>query len=172
MRTNIGQKMFAAGVCLCLSATLVAGASHADLAALLKDLKGWQAEPATSMAMDVGGDTLTTATRSYAKGEATFSATVVVSKGAYTQSKMMDMKFESSAVKVQVATIDGFKAQTTYTSADKSGILIVVLDKNDKTSRGALATFAFNGMSEADALALAKQFDWKKLQAAAQAINK
>jgi len=172
MRSNIGRKMIATGVCLCMSAALVWGADHKALAALLKDLQGWHAEPATSMTMDAGGDTLTTATRSYAKADANFSATVVISKGAYTQSKMMDMKFDSGVVKVQVRTIDGFKVQTTYTSADKSGILIVVLDKNDKTSRGALATFAFNGISEADALALAKQFDWKKLQTTAQAINK
>ncbi len=171
MRTNNGQRMIIAGVCICMSAALLFGAGHNALAALLKDLKGWQAEPATSMAMDAGGDTMTTATRSYTKGDTTFSATVVVSKGAYTQSKMMDMRFESDGVKVQVSTIDGFKVQTTYTSADKSGALIVGLVKNDKTSRGALATFAFNGMSEADALALAKQFDWKKLQAAALAIG-
>ena len=172
MHMNIGQRLSMAGVCLYMSAALVVGADHKALAALLKDLKGWQAEPATSMAMDAGGDTMTTATRSYATGDTNFSATVVVSKGAYTQSKMLDMKFESAAVKVQVVTIDGFKVQTTYTSADKSGVLIVVLDKNDKTSRGALATFAFIGLSEADARALAKQFDWKKLQAAAQAVGK
>jgi hypothetical protein len=170
MRMNFGQRMILAGACL--GVALAVGAEHKALATLLKDLKGWQAEPATSMTMDAGGDTLTSATRSYAKGDANFSATVVISKGAYTQSKMMDMKFESDAVKVQVVTLDGFTVQTTYTSADKSGILIVVLDKNDKTSRGALATFAFNGISEADALALAKQFDWKKLQTTAQAMAK
>lgn len=160
-----------AGVAAIALSGLAMAAEQSPLATLLTDLKGWQAEPATSMTMDAAGESMTTATRSYSKDSADFSVTVVVSKGAYAQSKIIAMKFESAGIKVQVATIDGFTMQTTYTSADKSGALIVVLDKNDTTQRGALLTFAFNGMTDAEALALAKQFDWKKLQAAAQAIT-
>jgi hypothetical protein len=154
-----------------LSSVVPLAAEQSPLATLLTDLKGWTAEPATSMTMDAAGESMTTASRSYNKDSADFSATVVVSKGAYAQSKIIAMKFESAGIKVQVTTIDGFTVQTTYTSDDKSGALIVVLDKNDTTQRGALLTFAFNGMTDTEALALAKQFNWKKLQAAAQALG-
>jgi hypothetical protein len=48
----------------------------------------------------------------------------------------------------------------TYTTAQKSGALLVALDKD------AMFSFSYNGLAEDEVLALAEKFDWKALQAA------
>jgi hypothetical protein len=54
----------------------------------------------------------------------------------------------------------GMQVLKSYTMAQKSGALLVALDKD------AMFSFSYNGMSEDEALALAEKFDWKAIQAA------
>jgi hypothetical protein len=60
-------------------------------------------------------------------------------------------------------TVRGMKVLKSYTTAQKSGALLVALDKD------AMFSLSYNGMSEDEALALAEKFDWKAIQAAAKA---
>jgi len=59
-------------------------------------------------------------------------------------------------------SMQGMQVLKSYTTAQKSGALLVALDKE------AMFSFSYSGISEDEALALAGKFDWKALQAAAQ----
>ena len=54
----------------------------------------------------------------------------------------------------------GMQVLKSYTPAQKSGALLVALDKE------AMFSLSYNGLSEDEALALAEKFDWKAIQAA------
>ena len=60
-------------------------------------------------------------------------------------------------------TMRGMPVLKAFNSKDKSGTLIVALNKN------AMFSLAYEGLSEDEALQLADKFDWKALQTAAQA---
>ena len=60
------------------------------------------------------------------------------------------------------ATMHGMQVLKTFTTAQKSGALMVALGKD------AMFSLSYNGISEDEALALAEKFDWKAIQAAAQ----
>jgi hypothetical protein len=70
------------------------------------------------------------------------------------------MKVETSEARMSTSTIDGLQVATTFTKADKSGAILVALGTS------ALFSFSFNGLAEEEALALAKKFNWKAIQAA------
>jgi hypothetical protein len=57
-------------------------------------------------------------------------------------------------------TMHGMQVMKSYTTAQKSGALLVALDKD------AMVSFSYNGITEDEALALAEKFDWKAIQAA------
>jgi len=152
--------------------TFASAGDYRQLTPLLVDLKGWNAEKATGANLNAGGHAMTTAARAYEKGASSFAVSIVVSAGAAAQANAMNMSFESEGVKVNIATIDGFKTQTTYTSGDKSGVIVVALWQNAAGTLGAVATFAFNGMTDTDALALAKQFNWTALKTAVETAAK
>ena len=59
-------------------------------------------------------------------------------------------------------TMQGLKVLKTYTTAQKSGALMVALDKD------AMFSLSYTGVPEDEAIALAQKFDWKAIQAAAK----
>ena len=61
---------------------------------------------------------------------------------------------------MSTTTIDGLPVIRTFTFNDKSGAIIVALDPS------AMFNLAFEGVAEDEALALARKFDWKAIQAA------
>jgi hypothetical protein len=72
------------------------------------------------------------------------------------------MKIETTEGHMLPATINGMPVIKTFNTAQKSGAVMVELD-ND-----ALFSFAYNGITEDEALAMAQKFDWKAIQTAAQ----
>ena len=61
---------------------------------------------------------------------------------------------------MSTSTIDGLQVTRTFTFADKSGAVIVVLGPN------AVFMLSFNGISDDEGLKVARQFNWKSIQAA------
>jgi hypothetical protein len=169
---TIYRAVVIAAMLLVGTAAFASAGDYKPLLPLLIDLKGWNAERATGANMNAGGHAMVTAARAYEKGAGSFAVSIVISAGAAAQANAMTMSFESEGVKVSVAEIDGFKTQTTYTNGDKSGVIVVALWQDATGANGAVATFAFNGMTDTDALALAKLFDWSKLKTAVAAAAK
>jgi hypothetical protein len=134
------------------------------LTPLLIDLDGWQGKKADGMSMDLPTGSMTTATREYQKGSARANAAVVVGQTAVgaLAPLVTGMKINTSEGHMLTDDIQGMKVLKTYTTKQKSGALMVALDKD------AMFSFSYSGMPEDEALALAQKFDWKAIQAAAK----
>ena len=134
------------------------------LTPLLIDLDGWQGKKADGMSMDMPNGSMTTATREYQKGSAKANAAVMTGQAAIGALTPLasGMKINTSEGHMLTDTINGMQVLKTYTTAQKSGALVVALDKD------AMFSFSYSGMAEDEALALAQKFDWKALQAAAK----
>ena len=128
----------------------------------LIDLPGWTGKKPDGMAMEIPGTSIITATREYAKGGAKLNAQIITgpaAQGALAATNPA-MKFETSEARMSASTVDGFQVARTFTFKDKSGVIIVALGPS------AMFNLTFNGVSEDEALELAKKFDWKAIQAA------
>ncbi len=134
------------------------------LTPLLIDLDGWQGKKADGMSMDMPNGSMTTATREYQKGSAKANVSIVVGQTAVGALAPMvtGMNLKTSEGHMLTDTVQGMKVLKTYTTAQKSGALVVALDKD------AMFSFSYSGLPEDDALALAQKFDWKAIQAAAK----
>ncbi len=134
------------------------------LTPLLVDLDGWQGKKADGMSMDMPGGSMTTASREYQKGPAKANASVVVGQAAIGALTPLTsgIKINTSEGHMLADTIADMKVLKTYTTKQKSGALLVALDKD------AMFSFSYSGLGEDEAVALAQKFDWKAMQAAAQ----
>jgi hypothetical protein len=156
-------------LCLALSVLWTMWPARAEpafqrLTPLLIDLDGWQGKKPDGMSMEMPSGSMTTATREYDKGPARFHASVVVGTAAVGALAPMvaGMNVTTTEGHMLTANMHGMQVMKSYTTAQKSGALIVALDKD------AMFSFSYNGMTEDEALALAEKFDWKAIQTAAK----
>lgn len=126
----------------------------------LVELPGWEAEKPDGMAMEMAGATMVTASRHYQRGDARIDAQIVTGSAAQVAlaATSTDMKIESGEGRMSSDVINGFKVTRTYTFSDQSGGIIVSLGEQ------ALFSLSFSGIDDAEALAVAKRFDWKSLK--------
>lgn len=149
---------------------LGSSAAHADQAfqrffPFLVDLDGWQGQKPDGMSMEMTDSKMITATREYQRGPARLQAQVIVGAPAEQALAAFSavVNIETSDERMSSSTIDGLQVTRTFTKKDKSGTILVALG-----TRG-LFSLTFEGIGDDDALKLAKRFDWKAMQAAAQA---
>jgi len=157
--------------CLLLTLSLFAPLSSARadqafqrLIPLLVDLDGWQGKKPDGMSMEMPNGSMTTATREYQKGPLKANAAVTTGLAAAGALAPIQsgMNLTTSEGHMVTDTMQGMKVMKTYTTAQKSGALLVALDKD------AMFSFSYTGLAEDEALALAQKFDWKAIQAAAK----
>jgi hypothetical protein len=131
---------------------------------LLVDLDGWQGKKPDGMSMQMSAASMTSAEREYTRGPARLHVAVIVGTAAAAALVPLQagMTYETSEGHMITATLDGYKILKTYNIAQKSGALLVGLDPS------AALTVSYNGITEDEALVLAKKFDWKAFQAAAE----
>jgi hypothetical protein len=103
-----------------------------------------------------------TATREYRRGDARINAQIVTGPAAQgalgvTQS---GMKIETAGMHMSASNIDGLQVARTFAVKDNSGAVIVAL------GTAAMFSLSFHGVPEDEALAIARQFNWKAIQAA------
>ena len=127
----------------------------------LIDLPGWTGAKPDGMSMQLGGLDMLTATRKYTREDARLEVGIMSGATAKAGLAMLKsgMKLETSEGHVITETVDGVKLARTYTVKDKSGAIFVGLTDS------ALFNFAYTGITEEEALGLAKRFDWKAMQA-------
>jgi hypothetical protein len=144
--------------------------AHADqtylrLTPLLVDLNGWDGKKAEGMSMEMPNNSMTTATRDYRRGSAQLHAAVIVGQaaaGALAPTRT-GMNIETSDGHVITSAINGLPVTKTYNIKQKSGAILIALGAS------ALLSVSYDGLTEDEALQLAQKFDWKAIQAAAQA---
>ena len=123
---------------------------------LLVDVPGWRGLAPTGRA-GAGGSVIT-ATRTYSRGEARFVASVLSGTASLAGNKRSPKAPIDGAHKT--STIDGFQVTTLST---QPFILVAV-------ALGPRADFSllFSNVSPGQAMALARKFDWKAIQALTQ----
>jgi hypothetical protein len=131
---------------------------------LFVELDGWQGKKADGMSMEMQNVSMTTATRDYQRGSAQAHASVMVGQAAVgTLAPLKNgVNVQSTQGHMVSSTMNGMPVIKTFTSAQKSGSIVVGLDSD------ALFSFAYSGIAEDEALAMAQKFDWKAMQTAAQ----
>ena len=127
----------------------------------LIDLTGWTGSKPDGLALEMPGNSMTTAGREYRRGDARINAQVVTGPAAQAALSVTKtgVKLETGDVHMVTSTINGMAVATAYTVHDKSGTVLVAL------APSAMFSISFNGLGEDEALVLAKQFDWKGIQA-------
>ena len=160
----------ALGILLMVSGPVYAG-QYESLSPLLMELKGWQAEPAQGMDMDMGGTKIIQAVRRYTRDGKEADAMVMVGNTMMTQAHaqgMQSMQMETDEAKVRVTTIDGYQVSLNHSKADNEGAVVVVLPGTGQL--GAIFVFHYEGLSENEGLSAAKNFDWKKMEKQAKKL--
>ena len=132
---------------------------------LLVDLGGWQGKKPDGMSMESSEMKMTTASRDYQRGAAEAQASVIMGQAAVSAMPPMEtgMNIQTPQGHMMTTTMRGMTVLKSYDTQEKSGALMVALGKD------ALFTLSFKGIGEDEGLALSEKFDWKALQAAAQA---
>jgi len=144
------------------SSTARAEQAFARFIPFLADLDGWQGKKPDGMSMEMPGNSMITATREYHRDAARLTASIIVgaaAQGALAATKT-GMNIETGDGRMSTSTIDGLPVTRTFNFKDKSGTILVALSTN------AMFSLSFNGIAEDEALALAKKFNWKAMQAA------
>ena len=133
------------------------------LTSFLVDLPGWAANTADGMAMQGPGNSKETkATRTYKRGNAKIDAGLVIGDAVPGTLAIMQnlVKTEIPGVRMSTSPVDGFTVLRTFATRDNVSTIMVAFAGN--------ATFSFvsNGVPEDEAFRLARQFNWKGMQAA------
>jgi hypothetical protein len=127
----------------------------------LVDLPGWTGKKADGMAMQMPGVSMITATRDYTRGSAKVSASII--SGSTAQGMLAavqsGVKIETAELHISTATVDGLTVARTFNVPEKAGAVLVALGQS------ALFNLTFTGVPEDEAYSLARQFDWKAIQA-------
>lgn len=129
----------------------------------LIDLPGWTGDKPDGVSMSLGGFDVLTAGRKYKRDDgAHVEANILSGSAAQAGIGMLksDMKLQTSEGHVVVETVDGVRIARTYTAKDKSGAVLIGIGDN------AVLSVSYSGITEDEAFALARKFDWKAIQAA------
>lgn len=157
---------FAVAIAVAIACSLLAPAAQAQQAfqrfyPFLIDLKGWAGNQPEGFTLEMPGNSMTTASREYRRGDARFSAQVVTGPAAQGALAVVKASVDIAQGDAHMHTgaIAGLPVARTYTVHDHAGTVLVALGSS------AMFSVTFTGLSEDEALALAQQFDWKAIQA-------
>ena len=102
------------------------------------------------------------AMRQYAKGSQSLNAMVMVGNSMMAQGQAQPQSIDSTDGMMKTETIDGFQVIRQHAKKEVEGAVIVSLSSADE--KGAQFILHYTGLKPDEALALAKQFNWKQLQ--------
>ncbi len=135
---------------------------YQQLTPFLIDLEGWNAEPAEGMNMDMGAYKMINAVRSYTRDSRELEAMIMIGNQAMPQGPMETMHTESDDATMNMRDMDGFKVYTVHEKKENSGNVTVFLVQ--KETQGAMFAISYQGISESEAMDLARQFNWNDMK--------
>lgn len=165
-------RLLLCGLALLGWSLLADAAGYDALKPLLGDVPGWTGEKAEGANMDMEGMKMVTASRHYQRGQGqSLNVQVGLMPGAMVAPmQMMGMNAETDEVLMSNSTIDGFRVHQNHDKLQNSGAIVVILGASGEKS-STLFSMDYEGISIQEALATAKRFDWKKMQAATAALH-
>jgi hypothetical protein len=131
--------------------------SYRKFVAFLIDLQGWTGFQPAGTDEEIKGGRVTTAERSYERGDAHFH-TLIISGTATAADSGAGVHVTTRGGHKSTSTIAGF--EVTMQSTPVLVLISVAL------SPDARFNLIFNEVSEDEAMAIARKFDWKAMQAA------
>lgn len=156
-----GQAVVLSLFCILVWAPIVAAGQYESLTPLLINLNGWEAESPEGMDMEMGSTKIVQAMREYKKGKKSLNVMVMVGNNPMA-GQMQPRDIETDNAKVSVEKIDGFNVMQQYAKKEGEGTVVVSLSESDQ--KGAQFMMNFTGMRPAEALSMAKKFNWGKIQ--------
>ncbi|CAG1022808.1 hypothetical protein DOJK_01913 [Patescibacteria group bacterium] len=149
---------------------MVSAASYDELKPLLIDITDWQGANAEGTSMDSNGMKMIIANRNYKHGDTqNFDVQVGLMPSAASSAMQMNMNMETDEIIINTSTIDDFPIYQNYDKAPKSGSILVMLAKGNEQN-SVMFIMSYTGISNQEALKIAKQFDWKKMKTASEAL--
>ena len=133
-----------------------------NLKVLLIDLKGWEAEKAEGLSINMGGMKMINATRNYSNGDMNLNAIILVGSSVMIQGQTQTINIETSDTKVTTSEIDGFNVIQAFNKSENNGYIVINLGK--KTTEGSSFMINYTGISSKEALEIAKKYDWEKIK--------
>lgn len=149
---------------------MVNAAGYDELKPLLTDIKDWQGAAAEGTNMEANGMKMIMATRNYKHGEANIDAQVGLMPSSASSAMQMNLNMENDEIIINTSKIDDFQVYQNYEKNQKSGSILILLKGNEQNSL--MFIMSYTGINNQEALAIAKQFDWKKMQATSEALLK
>ncbi|MBW1644913.1 MAG: hypothetical protein JRJ56_01115 [Deltaproteobacteria bacterium] len=156
------RTLLTAGLLLAAAVVPAGAQGHTSLTPLLIKLDGWQAEEPEGMTMNTGGINMVTATRKYVQGQKELDAMLMVGNQPMAMGQQEQMSVDTAHGRMRIRQINGFQVHTTLDKRDNSGGVMVVLGK--KEGSGAMFILTFKGISDEEALKIAKKFDWQAMR--------
>lgn len=157
----LGRIVLLSVFCVLIFAPIAPAGQYESLTPLLINLNGWEAQSPEGMDMDMGGTKIVQAVREYKKGKKTLNVMVMVGNDMMA-GQMQAKSIETDSAQVTMETIDGFKVLQQYAKKESEGAVVVSL--GGKEQKGATFMMNFVGMRPAEALSMAKKFNWSKIQ--------
>jgi len=128
-----------------------------SLIPLLIDLPGWTGSEPGSTERERKGRRILTAGRSYLRGDARFNALISSGTAADAADRKGNVYLNFRGAQRSRSSIDGFEVMTESTPVF---VLIAITLGPD-----AMFNLFFNNISPDEAMAIARMFDWKSIQA-------
>ncbi|MDA3884008.1 MAG: hypothetical protein PF638_00260 [Candidatus Delongbacteria bacterium] len=126
------------------------------------DIKGWEAEEAEGISMDMGGMKMINAVREYTNGDKEFLVTVLIGTNTIISGQMPQMDVETSEGNYETKKINGMNVHLAFDKIEKVGAIIIDLGKNE--TDGGFLMFSYEKMKPEEALKLAEGFDWNMIK--------
>jgi hypothetical protein len=148
---------------LLMTTTAVHGMDADALKPLLIDLPNWQAGEPQGSSLDLETHMVISAARSYVAEGRKFTVKVAVADGAISAGPVSEGVVETRESVARSQKIDGFQVFTSFEKAIEEGTVVVTLDQSRQMVSE--LTLSFIGLTEAQALDMARSFDWVRMRA-------
>ena len=135
---------------------------HDRLLPLLRDLEGWQAQPAQGTSLASAQMKMISAVRSYSREDKNLTVNIMVNSGPLLDIDLQESSSEDANYRIQSRQVDGFWIKSTSSKRSASGQVIVHLDYNQEAN--AVLIVEYVKMSEEEVLRTVKVLDWPKLK--------
>lgn len=152
------KKWFLVFVLLIFASASFAG-SKKDAEKKMINLSGWKAKPAETNSVNMMGMKLMNIVREYKKGKKTFLVHLLGGNNPAAMAYEEPQGNESGNARLK--KIKGFDVFQGRSEDEKeNGAIVVYLEKNKENDTSVL-TFSYENVTDREAMALAKKFDWK-----------
>lgn len=144
----------------------VAGAraqAYRGLLPLLIDLPGWTGAPPEGVDLTPQGVAAVSASREYERGDAELTALIGVGPTFAPFQALGSFQVQTPDHAMRSRTIDGFRVFTTSIAPARAGSVMVAVDPSSTRPTGFM--LQYEGISTDQAVALARRFDWRTMQA-------